>query len=153
VAHGTAGVRRGDVIVFWRDGRLIAHRVLRVCRGDATPRYVGPAFITKGDGVSHLDPPLSVDEVVGRVLAVERGDRVMSLDTAAWRVAGWLMAVSTLTWGEMYHWGRRLKRGLLGSRPSRLGAVLKRSIPLASQALRSLGLKFLQAAVCRWRKR
>ena len=144
VAHGPAGVRRGDVVVFWRDGRLVAHRVLCIQRGDA-----GLTFVTKGDSASHLDPLVSADEIVGRVLAVERNDRRMSLDTAAWRTAGWLMAVSTLTWRELYRWGQRFKRRLLGSRSCGLGALAHSGVAI----LRSLGFECLEATACRWRKR
>jgi signal peptidase I len=144
VAHGPAGVRRGDVVVCWRGGRLIAHRVLRICHGST-----GPTFITKGDGVSRLDPPVSPDEVVGRVLAVQRGDWYMPMDTAAWRIAGWLMAVSTLTWRELYRWGQRFKRRLLGSRSCGLGALARSGVAV----LRTLGFRLLETAACRWRKR
>jgi signal peptidase I len=142
VAHGCAGVRRGDVVVFRRGDRLIAHRVLCICDGD-----VGPTFITKGDHAPQFDPPLSADEIVGRVLAVERGSRYMSLDTAAWRVLGWLMAVGTLAWTKLYGWSRDLKQRLLGPQPNRLTAFLRHS----ALAFFSLILKVVQAVVCRWK--
>ncbi len=80
-AHGCASVRRGDVVIFRRNGQMVAHRVMRIRDG-------GCAFVTKGDNAPHFDPPLSAGEIVGRVLAVERNGRRMSLDTAAWRVLG-----------------------------------------------------------------
>jgi hypothetical protein len=142
VAHGCAGVRRGDVVVFRREGQLIAHRLLRVYGGDAEP-----TFVTKGDNAAQFDPPLSADEIVGRVLAVERGDRYMSLDTTTWRVLGWLVAVSTLAWTKLYGWSRDLKQRLLGPQPNRLTAFLRRS----ALAFFSLALKVVQAVACRWK--
>jgi len=41
----------------------------------------GSTFITKGDNVLQLDPPLSAGEIVGRVLVVERAGRHLPLDT------------------------------------------------------------------------
>ena len=142
VAHGCAGVRQGDVVVFRRRGQLIAHRVLCICDGGA-----GSTFVTKGDHASQFDSPLSADEIVGRVLAVERGNRYMPLDTAAWRMLGWLMAVSTLAWIKLYGWSRDLKQRLLGPQPNRLTAFVRRS----ALAFSSLVLKVVQAVVCRWK--
>lgn len=149
VAHGCAGVRRGDVVVFRRESRLIAHRVLRIYGGDALEMGKGhrPSFVTKGDHAPQFDSPLSADEIVGRVLAVERGSRYMSLDTAAWRVLGWLMAVSTLAWTKLYGWSRDLKQRFLGPQPNRLTAFLRQS----ALAFFSLVLKVVQTVVCRWK--
>ena len=142
VAHGPTGVRRGDVVVFRRNGKLIAHRVLRICGDDA-----GTTFITKGDRVSHLDPAVTADEMVGRVLAVKRGERYMSLDTAAWRTLGWLIALSAPAWTKLYSWGRNLKQRLLGPRPNRLTTLMRRGAMASS----SLALRVLQAIVCHWK--
>jgi signal peptidase I len=141
VAHGCTGVRQGDVIVFRHEGRLIAHRVLRIRRSEA-----GLTFVTKGDNASQFDPPLSADEIVGRVLAVERGGQYMSLDTAVWRMLGWLIAVGTLAWTKLYGWSQALKQRLLGPQPNRLTALLRRS----ALAFFSLALKFVRAVFCRW---
>jgi hypothetical protein len=145
VAHGSAGVRQGDVVVFRREGGLIAHRVLRIYDDDDDDA-AGAKFVTKGDNVSHFDPPMSAGEIVGRVLAVRRGDRYMSLDTAAWRMLGWLIAASTLAWTKLYGWSRGLKQRLLGPQPRRLTTFLRRS----ALALSSLVLEVVQAVLCRW---
>jgi signal peptidase I len=142
VAHGHAGVRRGDVIVFRREGQLIAHRVLHIYVGDD-----GPTFVTKGDNAPQLDSPLSADEVVGRVLAIERGNRYMSLDTTAWQIVGWLIAVGTLVWVKLYGWSQDLKQRLLGPQPNRLTTFLRRS----ALAFFSLALQVVQAILCRWK--
>jgi signal peptidase I len=130
VAHGSAGVRRGDVIVFQRQGGLVAHRVLRV-----ESRPSGRVFLTKGDNSRRFDPLLSANEVVGRALAVERGGRQISLDTAAWRAAGWLIALGTLGGTKLYAWGRAVKRRLWGPQPSRLAALLHRGAQVLSASV------------------
>ena len=68
VAHGCAGLRRGDVVVFRRGGRLIAHRVLRIYGGNA-----GPTFVTKGDHAPQFDSPLS--PVEGPALSPVQGPK------------------------------------------------------------------------------
>lgn len=110
VAHGCTDVRRGDIVVFRYKSKLIAHRVLRIYEDN-----VGPIFITKGDNVLHFDPPLSKKEIVGRVLAIKRGGRYMSLDTSISRVLGYFIAGSTLTTAKVYIWGRNLKQIIFGS--------------------------------------
>lgn len=141
VAHGLSDVRQGDVIVFRRTGGLIAHRVLRIYDDDT-----GPIFITKGDNARQLDLPLGADEIIGRVLVAERGKRHMSLDTASWRVIGWLIAVSTWAWTRLYARVRTLKRRLLGPQPSRVTTALQGS----ALACRSLALRAIEAVFCRW---
>jgi signal peptidase I len=141
VAHGPSHIRRGDLVVFWDNDRLVAHRVLHTLHGHA-----GPAFITKGDNAPYFDPALSANKVLGRVLTVKRGGRSMSLDTPAWRVLGWLIAVGTLGWAKSYGRSRSLKQRLFGAQPNRLTAFLRRGV----LGLFSFGLKLAQAAVCRW---
>jgi len=158
VVYGCAGVRRGDVIVFWRgeaggisrpasyrararEGGLVAHRVLRICDGDG-----GLTFVTKGDNSSWCDPPVSAEGIVGRVVAVERDGRYMSLDTPVWRVVGRLIAVVTLAWVRLYDAGRALKLRFLGPQPNRATAALRRG----ALALFSLFRRTAQAVACRW---
>lgn len=142
VAHGCTDVRRGEVIVFWHEDGLVAHRVLHVHDGDA-----GPIFVTKGDNASQFDPPSSSSEIVGRVLAVERDGRHMPLDTTAWRVLGWFIASGTLAWARLYGWCQALKQRFLGTQPNCTTTFLRRS----AQALFSLVLKVMQVIVCRWK--
>jgi len=123
VAHGCAGIRRGDVIVFRHDGKLIAHRVVRISKNEA-----GHTFLTKGDNVLQFDPPLRANEIVGRVLAIKRGEQQMSLDTTIWRITGLLIAIGTLTWMRLYGWGRFFPQRLLGLHSSSLTTFFRRGV-------------------------
>ena len=111
VRHGHANVRRGDVIVFLQQEKMVAHRLLRIYNhGPVT------TFITKGDNVPYLDSPVNASKVVGRVLKIKRDSRCLSIDTRAWRTGGWLIAVCMLGWTTFYGWGRWIKHRLLGQR-------------------------------------
>ena len=123
VAHGCAGIRRGEVIVFRHDGKLIAHRVLRISKNEA-----GHMFLTKGDNVLQFDPPLRANEIVGRVLAIKRGEQQISLDTTIWRITGLFIAIGTLTWMRLYGWGRFFPRRLLGLHSSHLTTFFRRGV-------------------------
>ena len=143
VSHGCAGVRPGDVVVFRHEGTLIAHRVLRIEHSND-----GPIFVTKGDNVPRLDPHFSAGEIVGRVLAIERNGRTMSLDTAAWRLSGWLITVGTLVWAGLYGGARGFKQRLLGPQPTRVTAIMRRVV----LAFFTQAFTLSQAITCRWKK-
>ena len=68
VRHTPAeGVRRGDVVLFWRGGRLFAHRVVA--------RTPGGMVTTRGDAHWHDDPAVPAEDVLGIVQSVLRKDK------------------------------------------------------------------------------
>ena len=111
IKHGHINVRRGDVIVFLQEEKMVVHRLLRICKDGSKT-----IFITKGDNTSYLDSPISAHQVIGRVLKIKRGDRWVLIDTRVWRIGGWLIAVGMLGWAILYGWGRKIKHRLLGKR-------------------------------------
>lgn len=135
VVHGHANVRRGDIAVFQQGGKLIAHRVIGISGSGMAAR-----FVTKGDHTLHFDPPVDPDRMVGRVVAVKRGDRLRSLHTPAWRIMGWLIAISTAPWQAVDGWIRLLKP----RQPNRLVAFLRRCLLAFSSGIRSA-----MACLCR----
>ena len=141
VTHGCAGVRQGDVIVFRLNGLLVAHRVLHI-KGGAD----GPKFVTKGDSTGQVDPHVSDREIVGRVLAIERGGQHISLETFLWRTLGWSIAVGTLAWIKSYRWCQVLKQRFLGTGPNRATTALRQG----TLAFFSRLLVLAQAVACRW---
>lgn len=67
-----ASVRPGDVVLFSRDGRFCAHRVVCLIEVDAQP-----VVITYGDALTREDSPVAEHELLGRVTAVLRfGKRI-----------------------------------------------------------------------------
>ena len=78
--------RPGDVVLCRTgDGRLLAHRVARVDR-QSRPRSI----LLQGDACPWPDGLVPVDNVLGRVVAVERGARRVRLDAGLSRWLGWL---------------------------------------------------------------
>jgi hypothetical protein len=142
VVPGDITVRRGDVVVCRRWGRLVAHRVLRVDRSD-----LGTAVITKGDNTGYSDPPWGILEMVGRVRAFRRGSQFISLETLGWRTIGWLIATVTLVWIRLDRSSQAVKRRLLGSRPNCFTVVLRRS----ALACSTLVLHGVDVLFCRWK--
>ena len=64
----TMQTQPGEVVVFQRDGRLVAHRVV-----GRTTRQGRLHWITRGDSAERDDAPVSHDDLLGRVCAIERG--------------------------------------------------------------------------------
>ncbi len=57
-------VRRGDIVLFYRDRRFFMHRVLDVS---------ADRLLTRGDSVISPDPPVRSDELLGRVVSIASG--------------------------------------------------------------------------------
>jgi hypothetical protein len=67
VACGIGGVRPDDVVVFGRDGRLVAHRLLEI-----VVRVGTPWLRTRGDALWRSDGLVAAADLLGRVVAVGR---------------------------------------------------------------------------------
>ena len=66
-------VRRGDIILYRTKSGLIAHRVMLI-ESKEDEAYV---FHLRGDASTSFDAPVSAEQILGRVVAVERdGHRI-----------------------------------------------------------------------------
>lgn len=87
--------RIGDIVAYRRDEShsvLTNHRVIRIGK-DRGQRYL----ITKGDPNVYCDFPLvSPEDVLGKVVSIERNGRVTSLETPFYRLLGYLKARRSL---------------------------------------------------------
>jgi hypothetical protein len=109
----------GDVVLFRRDGRFVAHRVIR--RGTGVPPVRGghgqdghatsggraTRLITRGDRMRDPDSPVAPEELLGRVTAIQRGHRLLMPRRKAWsRAASWLLTRSDLATRLLLHVAR-----------------------------------------------
>lgn len=69
---GVEGISRGEIVLFAREGRLIAHRVVDRA---GTPGMV--YLVTCGDRMRRNDTPILPAELLGRVTSVERGHQLV----------------------------------------------------------------------------
>jgi hypothetical protein len=109
-------VRRGSISLFSRNGKLVAHRVLRIIPG-APPHFASPRFLTKGDNSWSFDVQTGDATILGYVVAIQKPDALIVLDTPKWRWIGWFIAIATLSVALPYGWFRRIKQHLWGTRP------------------------------------
>ena len=89
-SHGAAEALPGDIVLFGREGRLVAHRVV-----ERTLCQDGIHWVTRGDSVGGNDAPVSSHEMLGRVTAIERGSqRLNPHQSLASRLASWILCRS-----------------------------------------------------------
>lgn len=105
-----ADLRRGDVVLFARDARLFAHRLLR--RNARTG-----VFTLKGDALSAADPPVEPRHILGRVVALRRGKRTIRLDTQPQAVLAQVCASLTRASGFWTPRAMRVATRLRRARP------------------------------------
>jgi len=90
VAPGS--VKRGDILLYQNERGVFAHRVVGVvtrtlpspvagCRATGPRQGDCPLFLLRGDASVSCDPPVVREQVIGRVVAVQRGDRSLALDS------------------------------------------------------------------------
>jgi len=91
-SHDAVEVLPGDIVLFGREGKLVAHRVVE--RSLCQDRI---QWVTRGDCVEGNDAPVSSRELLGRVTAIERGSRRLTPhQSAASRLASWILCRSGL---------------------------------------------------------
>lgn len=104
VAFGAGTPRRGDILLFRRDGDLVVHRYL----GPSRPLPDGgPGLRTRGDACWGLDPKIPPADVVGRVIAVETARGWRGLDGPAARLYARAVAAHDLAWAAAAALARR----------------------------------------------
>ncbi len=100
-----ARIHLGEVVLFAREGRLFAHRVIRKLARDGRA-----VLITKGDALPHADAPLESAELLGRIFRVRRAGREFALDSPQRRALGRAAALLTHSSRFWYPLARALKR-------------------------------------------
>ena len=67
----------GDVVLYTRNGRLFVHRLVEM---------TGEAAVTRGDALPDPDPPVRSEDLLGRVVSIERRGSPIALPReVSWR--------------------------------------------------------------------
>lgn len=85
--HDAVEALPGDIVLFGREGRLVAHRVVErtICQDRIQ-------WVTRGDRAGRNDAPVSSHELLGRVTAIQRGScRIVPRVTIWGRTASWVL--------------------------------------------------------------
>jgi signal peptidase I len=76
----------GHIVLYRRDGRLTAHRILSISPG---------SVLTRGDSQVNPDPPIAESEIVGMVLSISRNGRTVPTAQTLWqRIASSILSRS-----------------------------------------------------------
>lgn len=81
--HRSAAIRPGDVVVYRRHGRLVAHRVVA---------QTGDTIVTQGDRLKYPDDPVPAAGILGCVVRVER--RGQPIRAHKRRMVSWVLSKS-----------------------------------------------------------
>ncbi|MGD8687447.1 MAG: signal peptidase I [Syntrophobacterales bacterium] len=106
-----ANLRGGDIILYRLRNGFIAHRIVNIEK----KKGCGRTFILRGDASTTCDAPVKSEQVLGKVICLERGHR--HIDPYSLRVRLWSM---------FYLWLALLKRG-----------VFQRFLPLSAKTSHS----------------
>jgi signal peptidase I len=75
----------GEIVLYSREGRMFAHRVVGRAGRVEQPFAVQSEslLITRGDRLRYNDPPVSSSELLGRVISIERGEQKVNTSSQA----------------------------------------------------------------------
>jgi signal peptidase I len=72
-------ISAGEIVVYLRKGRFVVHRVVDRNAAGTAARPEVPRLITRGDRLRQDDAPVSEQELLGRVVSIERENRKVAL--------------------------------------------------------------------------
>jgi hypothetical protein len=98
---------RGDILALRRDNGLVAHRLLRLSQDSQGVK----TCLTQGDHTLSPDPPISIDQVAGRAVLLQRGCKVLRLAKPGWMRVGNAVSRYQLAFSRAGRY-RHLRRGL-----------------------------------------
>jgi len=99
----------GDILVFQKapNTRMVAHRLIRICRDNGKT-----ILFTKGDTLPGFDKPIYPEDVLGKVVAVKRGERWLKVNNGLYGAINIFLA-RTLPFNRWaYPLLRKIKHGL-----------------------------------------
>lgn len=102
LAEARDSIQPGELVLYERSGRFFAHRVVGAMQMPiADCRDPSRTFlVTRGDRLRQPDPPVSPQELVGRVKAIVRGGRRILPRRTWWgRAVSWVLCRSDVSTG------------------------------------------------------
>lgn len=115
-------VKRGDIVFCAHGKGFVAHRLVRYHLVEGCP----PQFVLRGDATCRHEEMCDAPQILGRVIAVERGNRRLALNTTAARLRDGLRRHGLRAARYLVAALRRLKEGcLLKERKGKNDAVVR----------------------------
>ena len=109
---GADRLRRGDIVLYTVGGTFHTHRLLaRRRHGGAT------LLVTKGDAALNPDQPWREEQLLGKVVAIKKGDQTINLEGGKWRAMNRLLGVLSALQVAAFRAARRVKMVIIGRCP------------------------------------
>jgi hypothetical protein len=121
----------GDVVVFWQDQRLIAHRVVYLGRQARAAGHL----ITRGDARIAPDPPVPIERVLGRITSLTTS--ADASPPAPARVGSWPARCARATLGLATALALHVSPALAGRLTALFVLAERRALPWLWRRLRS----------------
>jgi signal peptidase I len=87
IEHGESHLRKGDILIYKKDDKLLAHRLVY-----AENTGSGTLLYTKADRKQCLDPPITQDRIQGKVIEVQGGYGRLRFASRFWIVSNYALA-------------------------------------------------------------
>jgi signal peptidase I len=65
----------GDIILYYHENGVVAHRVIRVQTPQSSVPSTQDLFILRGDAAIKDDDPVGSEQILGKVVSIERNGR------------------------------------------------------------------------------
>lgn len=102
VRHETAELQPGQIVLYRREGKLVAHRIVRNENG---------LVVTRGEALPQDDRPVQGVDIVGRVVGVVRNGRSADFEQSQWsRAFSSMLRRSDFCLRMALRWHNRLRR-------------------------------------------
>jgi signal peptidase I len=128
----------GDIILFFDGQKMVAHRVIK--KHIENDKMM---LVTKGDACLKLGTPLKVNDIMGKVIAIEKPNGTIMLDCKTWRIANYMLARHSLLSLLIYRRSCFLKRVLIGNKNNRLSSVSSKVLFISLSLFPKLLINFL----------
>lgn len=104
---GAESLEIGDVIVALRREEFITHRLVG---------WGSKECYTKGDNARYLDPPVKLESILGKVIAIEREHNIIDLQSLGWNLTNRILGRYHALAGLMFRLLRQIRIGLRTTR-------------------------------------
>jgi len=90
----------GDVLVIIRENDIVTHRLINMFAEE---------YICKGDNTYISDPPVKREQIFGKVIAIEREGKRISMDERQWKTRNKILGCLGNLENQVYHFGLQVK--------------------------------------------
>jgi signal peptidase I len=104
---GAESLGIGDLVIASRQGEFITHRLVGLGSKEC---------YTKGDNARYLDPPVPFERILGKVIAIERENKIIDLQSSAWNLANRILGRYHRFAGAMFRLLHKVRNRLRSNR-------------------------------------